>query len=109
MKIMMSVSVILLAIFMPLVPAYCQGDSIVDDMKTVDGNVISVDSSNSKIVVRTSEIITFSVSPDAKIVDADGFNIQLSDVSAGNYVTVDYHDDGAGNHIMEGMEVAYNR
>jgi hypothetical protein len=74
-------------------------------MKTVDGNVVSVDSQGSKITVKAAGVMTFSVPSDAKIVNADGFGVQLSDVNAGNYVTVDYCDDKAGNHIMKGMEV----
>ena len=109
MSAILSICVALLIISASGVSVHCQNDSLVDDMKTIDGNVISVDSQNSKIVVKTFEVMTFSVPSDAKIVNADGFGIQLSGVNAGNYVTVDYSDDRSGKHIMKGMEVEYNR
>jgi len=96
-------------IFALTVPVYCQGDSLVDNMKTIDGNVVSVNSQNSQIVVKASEVMTFSVPSSAKIINADGFDMQLSDVNVGSYVTVDYSDDKSGNHILSGMEVEYNR
>lgn len=109
MKMMLSISIALIVILASSVSVYCQGDSLVGNMKTVDGNVVSVDNSNSQIVVKASEVMTFSVPPDAKIVNKDGFDIQLSDVNAGNYVTVGYIDDKSGLHIMKSMEVEYNR
>ena len=90
-------------------PQETMDEWIVGEKVTIDGDVLSVDSQNSRIVVKASEKIIFSVPSGAKIVNTDGFGIQLSDVSAGNYVTVDYHDDRSGLHIMDGMEVEYNR
>ena len=109
MKAILSICVVLLIIFASGAPVRCQGDSLVDDMKTIDGDVVSVDSQNSRIVVKASEVMTFSVPSSAKIVNADGFGIQLSDINTGNYVTVDYHDDRSGLHIMNGMQVKYKR
>ena len=109
MKTILSICVALLIIFASSVPVHCRGDSLVDDMKTIDGNVVSVDSPNSQIVVKAFEVMTFFVPSDAKIINADGFNMRLSDVGVGNYVTVDYRDDKSGLHIIKGMEVEYNR
>jgi len=109
MKTIPAICVTLLIIFASSVLVHCQDDSLVDDMKTIDGDVVSVDSQNSQIVVKASEVMTFSVPSSAKIINADGFSIRLSDVSAGNYVTVDYRDDKSGFHIINGMEVEYNR
>ena len=109
MKTILSICVALFIIFAFGVSAHCQGDSLVDDTDTIDGNVVSVDSLNSQIVVKSSEAMTFSVPSDAKIINADGIDIRLSDVSVGNYVTVDYSDNKSGLHIMKGMEVGYNR
>ena len=88
--------------------AYCQDDSVVSGM-TIDGSVVSVDLPKSQIVVKSSDLMTFFLPPDAKIINDDGFDMQLSSVHAGDYVTVDYHDDQSGSHIMEFMEVEYNR
>ena len=101
--------VILFIMFAACAPVHCQGDSLVEGMKTVDGNVVSVDSQNSQIVVKSSEVMIFSVPSSAKIVNADGLGMRLSDVNAGSYVTVDYRDDKSGLHIMKGMEVEYKR
>ena len=109
MKTILSICVVLLVMFVSGVSVHCQGDSLVDNMKTIDGNVVSVDSENSKIAVKTYEVMTFSVPEEAKIVNADGFGMQLSDVNAGDYVTVDYSNDKSGLHIMKSMEVDYNR
>ena len=109
MRTMLYICAALLIFLASSVPVHCQEDSLVDGMKTVDGDVVSVDSQSSQVVVKTSEVMTFSVPSSAKIVNADGFSIQLSDVSSGNYVTVDYRDDKSGSHIMKGMEVEYNR
>jgi len=81
----------------------------VGNAKTIDGNVISVNIQNSQIVVKSSEVMTFFVPSSAKIINMDGFDIQLSDVNVGNYVTVDYSDDRSGLHTIKGMEVEYNR
>jgi len=101
-------SIALLTIFAVCIQGYCQDDELVSG-PTIDGSVVSVDSQKSQIVVKSSEIMTFLVPSDAKIMNSDGFDIQLSIVEAGNYVTVDYHDDSSGKHIMESMEVDYNR
>lgn len=108
MKISLAFCVIMAAIFLMNEPIFCQdGDSLVSG-KTVDGNVVSVDVQNSKVSVKAYEVMAFSVPSSAKIVNSDGFDIKLSDVTTGNYVTVDYHDAN-GLHIMDGMEVAYNQ
>jgi hypothetical protein len=109
MKTILFVCVALLIIFAPSVQVHCQDDSLVGGLKTVDGNVSSVDVQNSQVTIKASETMTFSVPSGAKIVNADGVGIQLSDVNTGNYVTVDYSDDKSGLHIMKGMEVEYNR
>jgi hypothetical protein len=109
MKTILSICVVLLIVLASGVPAHCQGDPLVDGMKTIDGYVVSVDSQNSQIVVKSSEVMTFSMPSGAEIVNADGFGMQLSDVKAGNYVTVGYHNDKSGLHVMDSMEVAYNR
>ena len=109
MKTILSICVALLIIFASGVPVHCQDDPLVEDVKTIDGNVVSVDSPNSQIVVKSIVVMTFSVPSSAKIINADGLDIRLSDVNAGNYVTVDYRDDKSGLHIMNGMEVEYKR
>lgn len=76
---------------------------------TVSGRVVSVDPQASVIVIRTMENMVFSVAPNAKIVNSDGFDIRLSDINPGNYVSVDYYDDRSGKHIITNIEVDYKR
>lgn len=109
MKIFLFVTLILAVIFAALSPVYCQDDNGVVSGKTVDGSIVSVDVQNSLIVIKASEVMTFSVPSSAKLTDSEGFDLQLSGISPGRYVTVDYHDDAGGKHIMDGMEVEYNR
>jgi hypothetical protein len=108
MKTILSACIVLIIIFTLSVLSHAQNDSLVDNMKTVAGNVVSVDSQNSQIVVKTYEIMTFSVPSNAKIVNADGMDIELSDVVKGSYVSIDYKDDKAGKHIVKGIGVDYN-
>lgn len=91
---------------MAAIPAYCQDDS---DMKTIDGRVVSVDPQNSKIVIETFEDMDFTVASGAKMINSDGFDIRLKDISAGNYVMVDYYTNSAGKNIIKGINVEYKR
>ena len=108
-KELLFASVILLIIFTFCVPLYCQNkDDVVSGM-TIGGRVVSVDPQESQIVIKASSVMTFTVPQNSKIINDDGFSMQLSDVEVGHYVDVGYHDDPSGNHIMEFMEVEYTR
>gem|GEM_PF-4744666 len=109
MKTILSACILLLILSASNIPAYCQGDTLVNEEMTIDGNVASVDMVNSRITIKSSETITFYVPTKAKIINTDGFDMQLMDVRVGNYVTVDYHDDKYGKHVMDDMEVEYIR
>jgi hypothetical protein len=102
-------SIASLLMFMFCAPLCCQDDYDAVPGTTIGGRVVSVDSQKSQIVVKSSGVMTFLVPQNANIINDDGFSMQLSDVEAGHYVDVDYHDDPSGNHIMESMEVEYNR
>lgn len=107
MKMMLSISIILFTILISGVFIYCQSDSLVKDIKTIDGYVASVDIQNSNIAVKASEVMTFSVPSSAAITNADGFSIQLSDVKIGSYATIGYYDEQSGKHVLIGMEIEY--
>lgn len=100
------VAVVLLLMAFFVSAAYCQDDA--ETLKTVDGSVISVDPQNSIISVHATEDFTFFVSPGARITNADGFSIQLSDINAGNYVMVGYYNDASGRRIANNINVEYN-
>jgi len=86
---------------------YCQDDNNGPALSTVDGRVVSVDPSNSKIVIKTVENLDFSVPSGATITNKDGFGMQLSDVKEGNYAMVDYYKDKSGKRIISNMSVEY--
>ena len=102
------IAILLSALIMITDTAYSQGDSPAST-RTVDGRVVSVSVPNSQIVVKTNEDLTFSVPSNAKITNKDGFDIQLSDINAGNYVMVEYYGDASGNRIIKSINVEYNR
>jgi len=95
---------VLLAIIFSVSQAYCQNDAT----KTVGGSVVSVDTQNSVIVIKTSEIFKFFVASDARITDQDGVDIELSDINPGNYVMIGYYDGRSGDHIAKNINVEYN-
>jgi len=108
-KELLFASITLLVIFAFCVPLYCQDKyDVVPDM-TIGGRVVLVDPQKSQIVIKASSVMTFTVPQDSKIINDDGYSMQLSDVEVGRYVDVGYHDDPSGNHIMKSMEVEYNR
>ena len=101
----LAVVAILLAMIFSASQVYCQDDS----MKTIDGRVVSVDPQASVIVVKTSEVFTFSVASGAQITNQDGLDVQLSDINPGNYIMIGYYDNRSGNHIAKNINVEYNR
>ena len=108
-KELLFASIVLLIIFSFCSPLYCQSKNDVVSGMTCGGRVVSVDSQKSQIVVKSSNIMTFFMNPNSRIINDDGFGIELSDVEVGKYVTVGYYDDDSGKHIMRVMEVEYNR
>lgn len=108
-KNMVSLCVIFFIVFvMSAGLAHCQDDTAAV-VKTLEGRVVSVDPQGFNITIKTYENIVFSVPLSAKLTSQDGFDIQLSDINTGNYVTVDYYDNRAGEHIAKNINVEYNR
>ena len=106
-----AIAMIIFAIIciMTAVPAHCQYDNPAPNLRTIGGTVTAVDSQNSQITIKTTETFIFSVPSGAKIINKDGFDIQLGDINPGNYAMVDYYDDRSGNHIAKNIEIEYNR
>lgn len=100
-----AIIIFIMVVMATVLPLHCQDDN---GVKTIDGRVASVDMQNSKIVLESSETLTISVPSGTKIINKDGFDMQLSGINPGNYVTLDYYDDNAGNHIAKNIEVEYN-
>ena len=96
-------AVLSLAMFLAL-PLYCQQDN----MKVVEGSVVSVDIQGSAIIVKAADNMAFSVAADAEITNQDGLDIELSDISSGNYVIVGYYNDKSGKRIAKSINVEYS-
>lgn len=75
--------------------AYCDDSYSEDDLRIFDGKVVSVDVKKSTITVKSALEMTFTVSKDTQLID-DIYDIELSDLRIGNYVTVEYVTDPDG-------------
>lgn len=98
--------VLAVAIFFTAV-AYCDDYYEGPPLKTIDGRVSSVDTLSSKITIDAVNMITFYV-PTNAVIKQDVFDIRLSDLKAGDYVTVAYRDDSSGRHSAESITKHYN-
>ena len=87
--------------------AYCDDYYNGPSLKTIDGRVVSVDTLSSKITVSSVNNITFYV-PTKTVIKEDVFDINLSDLKAGDYVTVDYRDDDSGRHNAQTITKHYS-
>ncbi|MDO8525786.1 MAG: hypothetical protein Q7S07_04790 [Candidatus Omnitrophota bacterium] len=87
---------------------HCQVDSAEPDLNTTEGTVLDVDTGNSKITVSAISSMTFSVNASANIT-RDIYDIKLSDVKAGDYVTIGYYDDASGVHQAQSITVEYSK
>ncbi len=87
---------------------HCRDDSTAPDLKTIEGAVLNVDTGNSKITISAINNMSFSVSLAAKIM-RDISDIKLSDIKAGDYVTIGYYDDASGLHQVQSITVEYSK
>jgi len=79
---------------------------------SVSGEVVSVDLVKSEVVVKqlkdvvtsTYENITFAVAPETKIIKDDA-TLKLSDLKAGDKITVKYTTDVLGKQKVESIAV----
>ena len=88
--------------------AYCRENAFNEDpkIKTVDGRVSNVDVQRSRITITSVNTMTFSVPIKARVVQ-DIYDIKLSDVKSGDYVTIDYLDDPPGKLEAQVITVHY--
>jgi hypothetical protein len=92
-------------------PVYAQG-AAEEKAISVSGEVVSVDLVKSEVVVKqlkevvtsTYENTTFSVAPETKITKGDAA-LKLSDLKAGDKVTVKYAADVLGKQKVESITV----
>jgi len=82
---------------------YVEGKEVL----TLSGRVESVNPSGSTIVVKDVNEVRFQVPPDAKLVK-DIYDIKLSDINTGDYVTVEYYTASSGSNIVTRISVDYS-
>lgn len=77
---------------MVLAPSCSVAQSVDEDMRTFDGTVTAVDTANSTLTVQGGISIKFPVTSDTQLRynRYDNYVIKLSDISVGDYVTVEY-------------------
>jgi len=93
-------------------PIYAQG-AVEEKAILVSGEVVSVDLVKSEVVVKqlkdavtsTYENTTFAVAPETKIAKGDAI-LKLSDLKAGDKITVKYTADVLGKQKVESITVA---
>ena len=94
------------------VPVFAQ-EKTEPQVTSVSGEVVSVDLVKSEVVVKqlkdvvasTYENTTFKVAPETKITKGDA-TLKLSDLKAGDKVTVKYTTDALGKQKVESIAVA---
>lgn len=87
--------------------AYCDDYYDGPPLKTIDGRVSAVDTLSSKITITSVNKVTCVVGAGT-VIKQDVYNIKLSDVKAGDYVTVDYSEDGSGRCDAQQIVKHYN-
>ena len=98
--------ILVIAVFFT-VAAYCDDYYEGPPLKTIEGKVSAVDTLSSKITVDAVNNITFYVGTNT-VIKQDVFDIKLSDLRAGDYVTVDYRDDDSGKHNAQKITKHYS-
>ncbi|MFA6321741.1 MAG: hypothetical protein WCY36_07810 [Candidatus Omnitrophota bacterium] len=81
-----------------IVPISCYAQNMYDssdeDLRVFDGRVVNVNLSQSILTVKGIVQIDFPISPDTSL-QSDIYDIELSDIDVGDYVTVQYYRSGS--------------
>lgn len=105
MKTGMAMTVFMALVCFMAMAASCGGEEFSDeDLRVFDGKVANVDTSKSVVTVVGGVQIEFPISPDTKIRQDtpdvnSAYDIKLSDIDAGDYVTVQYYRKGLESRV----------
>lgn len=97
-KAIITAAVILIASAMAIGPSNCEDKFAEEDLRVFDGTVTAVDVSGSSLTVKGATEITFPISLDTQLT-SDIYDIKLSDVDIGDYVTVQYYRRGSESRV----------
>lgn len=87
--------------------AYSWEDAFTDPrLKTTEGKVSDVDVQTSRITISSVDVMVFSVPTNVRVVQ-DIYDIKLSDIRKGDYVTIDYLEDTPGKREAQVITVHY--
>ena len=100
-------TIILVSAISFIAAAYCDDYYEGPPLKTIDGRVSSVDTLSSKITITAVNDVTFYV-PISAVIKQDVFDIKLSDLKAGDYVTIDYNNDSSGKRVAQQIVKHYS-
>ena len=102
----MLAAVVLISAMLMAKASYCDYDAPDDEFVVFDGRVAAVDVGGSTLTVKGADTIRFPVSGETKLVK-DIYDIKLSDISDGDYVTVEYYKGPGGPSRVTKVTVAY--
>lgn len=96
MRVMIVMITVLLTATMALSPSACVAQDTDENMRVSEGKVTAVDTAGSTITVQGGTSITFPVDADTQLSydRYDNYAIKLSDITEGDYVTVEYLRSG---------------
>ncbi|MDD3904899.1 MAG: DUF5666 domain-containing protein [Candidatus Omnitrophica bacterium] len=70
------------------------------DLRVFEGKITAVDVSNSTITVNGGIEMKFQISQDTDL-EKSTYDIKLSDINVGDYVTVEYYRSGSESRVPE--------
>ena len=79
-------------------PCYCDYQDSDSELRVFDGKVVDVNIGESLLTVKGITEIVFPISNDTKMI-RDIYDIKLSDIDKGDYVTVEYYRRGDTSRV----------
>lgn len=102
-KILGIISVMVIAIVVAIMPCRADEQFSDSDLRVFEGNVVNVDTAGSILTVKGVIQLDFPISSDTKF-SKEASNMQqedirFSDISIGDYVTVQYYRSGSESRV----------
>jgi len=100
MRIGAAIFIMAIVLFGMAALAYADQDYREEDLRIFDGKVVALDIQNGTITVKSALEKTFKISKNTQLID-DIYDIELSDLDLGDYVTVEYVEkEGAPIEVL---------
>jgi len=97
-RAIVSIAIALIVGVIAILP--CRGDDPTydPDLRVFEGKVVNVDTTRSVLTVKGALEIEFPISSDTAL-QRDIYDIELPDISTGDYVTVQYYRSGSESRV----------